>query len=127
MLFQADRCPATNIAKADLKRAGACTGCDIHFEDRFPKGTRIYAYDELIVHDGSRVAHFPSPAKTWCDDHSFIVMDPLTNETERFSTNARIAKILDYRKLAVKPGEPVPWDLRRDLRLGIARLKFVKR
>ena len=126
MILQPNHCPTARIAKAGRSTAGACEKCDLRFESRFPKGTRFYEYDGLIVRDGARIAHFPSPSRTWCDKRFYYVENPITNVTERFSLNARTAKILDYRETAVKPGEPIPWDLRRDLRLGIARFKFTK-
>ena len=119
-------CPAARIAKASRSTAGACVRCDLRFESRFPKGTRFYEYDELIVRDGARIAHFPFPSRNWCDKKYYYVKNPITTVTVRFSLDARAAKILDYRETAVKPGEPIPWDLRRDLRLGIARFKFTK-
>lgn len=126
MIVQPNHCPAVIIAKANAKATNACANCGLHFESRFPKGTRFYEYDELIVRDGSRIAHFPYPSRTWCDKHFYYVTDPITQKTEKFSRNARVARILDYRETAVKPGEMIPWALRRDLRLGIARLKFIK-
>jgi len=95
------------------------------YESRLPKGSWVYAYDQYVIEDGSTIAHSPVPSKIVCSSERFSVIDPITGKSRTFSPKARITREDGWMEIGVRPGESIPWILRRDLKLGIAHFKKV--
>ncbi|MDQ2816586.1 MAG: hypothetical protein M3T49_00055, partial [Candidatus Eremiobacteraeota bacterium] len=62
-------------------------------------------------------------SKMVCDAYGLHLTDPINGKTRTFPLTVRIARENGFMWAAVRPGQSVPWPLRRDLRLGIAHLE----
>ena len=85
----------------------------------------MYAYDQYVIEDGSKIAHSPVPSEMVCDAITFRIIDPYTRKARTFSRKATVTREVDWMEIGVRPGESIPWILRYDLKLGVAYLKKV--
>ena len=99
--------------------------CISSFERFWPKGTRVYAYDQYVVIDGHRNVHFSIKAKFWCDSNGLRVYDAATGARRSFSLGARIIRWKDAKEVAVFPGKPITAQLKHDLAQGLAYYKTI--
>ena len=95
------------------------------YERHLPKGSRVYAYDQYAIEDGSKIAHSPVPSEMVCGATTFRVIDPYTLRSRSFLRKATVTREVGWMEIGVRPGESMPWTLRRDLKLGVAYLKKV--
>ncbi|MHB8416066.1 MAG: hypothetical protein ACYDB1_11945 [Acidiferrobacteraceae bacterium] len=115
-------CPSAHIAKGPPGMPNGCD-CASQIERLWPKGTRVYAYDQYVVFDGHRDVHFSIEAKFWCGPHELHVYDAATRTRESFSLGARIVRWKDAKEVAVFPSKPMTAQLKRDIAEGLAYYK----
>jgi hypothetical protein len=116
-------CPTLHIAKGLRGNPNGCTACIRSFEESFPRGARIYSYDQYVLIDGHRDEHFSNHAKMFCDAKGLHIVDPALHSTALFSFRAKVISWHNAKIVGVRPGEPIPPQLARDLRNGIAHFK----
>jgi hypothetical protein len=124
-LSNTGHCPKVTTTAQSRAESQACADCRNAYEAKLPNGSRVYVYDLYVIQDGSTIAHSPAPSKMICGEDSFRVIDPYTGRSRTFSNSAFITQQDNYMEIAIRPGEAMPWSLKRDLKLGVAHLKKV--
>lgn len=119
------KCPPAIAHASPASASSACDACGARFQRRFPKGTRIYAFDDLIVKTKDRTIHVSAASTIRCTDTGVVIEDPQSKRSVSVPRSAKLAIVRGYRETAVLPGKQPDAELRRDLRLGIAYLKAI--
>jgi len=117
-------CPAAHITHGPPGMPEGCH-CTTAAERLLPAGTRVYSYDQYVILDARRNEHFSNKTKFSCDRYALHVYDPASGAGESFSLSARIVRWKDAEEVAVRPGHPMPGQLKRDVTTGIAHFKML--
>ena len=96
--------------------ADACTHCMAKGEAGLPHGTRVYAYDQYVITDHGRESHFPVISTVDCLPNGWRLTDPVSHRISTFTQAASVEREHAFMWEFVRPGQPMPWRLRLDLR-----------
>lgn len=118
-----NQAPAT-VKPVAVRAAFVECKCDREF---YPRGTRLYAFDEIVVREGNVTVYFSADAKVTkaCDTIEVLVPandPPSDSHIAYFGTSARVYLRRRSELVAVKPGRNAPADLAQALRSGRAYL-----
>jgi hypothetical protein len=116
-------CPPKLVSDSPTPYAVACASCNRSFERKQPAGTKIFAFDGLIIVDGMRTVHASGASAITCNRNGITVSDPESHRRWVFTQHVHIALVRGYKEEAVKPGEVMSDELRRNLKLGVAYFK----
>jgi hypothetical protein len=95
------------------------------FEQRFPRGSRVYYYDQFLIEDGANSTVLSARSNFYRDASGLKATDLIANKSRRFSWRAQISRQNDSGVLVIGPQDTLEPFLQQLRQVGSAHLERI--